>query len=457
MRTFVAFLLLAGPTFAQGIVAARAGLVTRTEGTLQVNGRDVSTGAFIGAGQTAEALGGHAEILLVPGAVVWMQTGSRVRLDDSSILNAAATLTAGSILIEVRETQWNRTVAIRNGGRTVRLTQLGLFRFDAEPQRVRVYSGELLWPEQNEKVSRGWELNAEGKQRFKDEPDPTEFHLWASLRSYLTEKAEGKTRSWKEKDPVGVWHEGFGVSYPAIEPRRRLSETWTINARLPEIMLPVSEPDAELPHLKYLTMQQAGLLYGSTATVLLGEPGIPDTVARPVLLGNRLLRNSGRAEVFLGLGLTACLDDDSAMRMVDTRPSAPVLRLERGAAMVEVRDDHSAPVRVQVGDSSTELRKAGVYEFDAAKNTLWVHGGESETAFQGRAARTKTGERRRLDATEGPEKFSAPGSTGFLEWCAGQSYSLYKAKVTFMSDWNEGKDGYVRHKTFEKRDRYGVR
>jgi hypothetical protein len=222
----------------------------------------------------------------------------------------------------------------------------------------------------------------------------------------------------------------------------------------PERFDGVSEPTLRTAvQLQYLLLQQAGLLFTSTDDVVLGESGIPSAVAQPLHLqrGQLLRLGDGYAEVFLGMGVVACLDVQSAIRMLDTRPSAPELALEAGSAMIELRDNKAARVRVRVGNSVTELQQQGVYEFDAGQRVLWVHAGRSETRFAGGLMAARDRESLRLESPGSRSSFGSPRDARLFEWCGNRSHDLNRAVGFTMTSWRTNQAWIEDHKVFGKR------
>jgi hypothetical protein len=417
--------------FAQSLVPARAGLLYWAEGSVIVDGVEAIRSRdayFIGEGKTAVAAGGHAEILLGPGATLWMQSGSSLRFDHASTSRTRIVLLFGSILIEVRDFMGTRPIELENGSQDLKIEATGLYRLDSEPRRIRVYSGKIPLTEKQE-LPAGWEMDAPGIRRFQDGPDPEEFHLWAAMRSYTLEREARKLVRWKHT-LGGVRHDGFAVTYPAVSNR-------------PD---PAVE-STEAIHLKYLAMQQAGLLYATSEAFNASSHWPPEHLGK-----DRLLRlGEGRADVVLAVGVSACIEAESAVRMMDTRPSAPELALEAGTAIIEVKEDDIGRVRIRVGDTVTELRKEGVYEFDAGQRMLWVHRGRSETSFQDAFVTAQKGQHVSLDSPAARGTFKAPRDERFFRWCGDRSFALFRSSAGFMTNWDTAGWGPPAHKVYGSR------
>jgi hypothetical protein len=145
--------------------------------------------------------------------------------------------------------------------------------------------------------------------------------------------------------------------------------------------------------------------------------------------------------------------------MLRTDPSAPVIRLEKGSAVIEVGSSKEAPLlRVEVGDSVTELLERGVYEFDVEQGSLWVHAGQSRILRKKLSLTLQDGETTSLTSAEGTSKFDPGRKNSLLEWSASQSFELFAARAPFMTNWKETSVSHqATHKVFGSRNDSRVR
>lgn len=419
---------------AQKMVTARAGMVYYAEGSLLVDGKTVRAGSrdqrpMIGDGQTVSTPRGHAEILLGPDAVLWTGTGAEIRVDDTSLETAALHLLKGSAVIEIRKRLTQNSVQLEFGGQAATLSRAGVYRFEASPATLRVWSGEveLVQGALTGKVARGYEAR-EGQVRSFDRSERDELHYWAAYRSFLLESEAGPTVQWQARGWTNRAHSGFNVEFPEM----------TGSARV-----------------KYLAGGEAGLVYNIEGNATLGGAATPASTRLPFWLGEeRFLRTeAGRAEIFLGVGVVARIDEHSQVRLVSARPSAPFLALEAGAASIEVTPSPEAPrLRVRVGQSITELLKPGVYQFDAAEGSLRVYGGEAATVFEEGTVRAKLAQQVSLREMAAAGKFDVRAQDALFHWAAERSFALYLSPAAFMTQWERpGRGSQVRHKQFGER------
>jgi hypothetical protein len=94
--------------------------------------------------------------------------------------------------------------------------------------------------------------------------------------------------------------------------------------------------------------------------------------------GQSLSTENGRAEVLLTPGIFLRVGDHSSVQMVSPGLADTIMNLEKGRAIVEVaaiRPENN--VRIGEDGSSTQLQKAGLYEFDADHGTIRVFDGKA--------------------------------------------------------------------------------
>jgi FecR-like protein len=94
--------------------------------------------------------------------------------------------------------------------------------------------------------------------------------------------------------------------------------------------------------------------------------------------GQTLRTGAGKAEVLLTPGVFFRLGDDGAATLVSPSLTNTEIALTKGQAMVEVDNLHKDNLlRVQQDGAITELRKTGLYEFDASNGAVRVFKGEA--------------------------------------------------------------------------------
>ena len=109
--------------------------------------------------------------------------------------------------------------------------------------------------------------------------------------------------------------------------------------------------------------------------------------------GQSLSTENGRAEILLAPGIFVRVDNHSSVRMVSPGLADTIMTLEKGRAMVEVaniRPENN--VRIGENNSSTQLLKPGLYDFDANRGSVRVFDGKAEVQGAGQRIELKSGQ-----------------------------------------------------------------
>jgi hypothetical protein len=113
-----------------------------------------------------------------------------------------------------------------------------------------------------------------------------------------------------------------------------------------------------------------------------------------LLAGQSVSTQAGKVEMLLTPGVFLRIDAQSSVQMISPGLANTVLLLEKGRAMVEVAEIHPENnLRMNVGATSTQMLRAGLYDFDADHGQILV--------FDGRAMVQAGG--RRIDVGRGSE------------------------------------------------------
>lgn len=174
--------------------------------------------------------------------------------------------------------------------------------------------------------------------------------------------------------------------------------------------------------IKYLGgMIFAGLLGVSPAFADTGHTALPGTVnyvEGNVDLGNQtlnsksvgsatlepgqsLLTNQGKAEMLLTPGVFVRLDDNSVVQLVSGDLTKTEVRVDRGAAMLEVDELHKDNnLMVADNGATTHIEKTGLYEFDADHAQVLVYKGEAQVEEGDQHAKVKGGHELTLTAAK---------------------------------------------------------
>jgi hypothetical protein len=178
--------------FAQNAISAKAGLVQVADGDVFVNNQavehHVAQFTDLKSKDVLTTGDGRAEVLLTPGAFLRMTDLSGVRMVSTRLSDVRMEMLKGEAVIEVAELLTDNSITMNVGTASFELRKGGIYRFDADPGRVRVYQGEAV-AAQGEKtviVKAGHEFAYNGSAWVLGHFDTKEtdaLYRWSSRRS----------------------------------------------------------------------------------------------------------------------------------------------------------------------------------------------------------------------------------------------------------------------------------
>ncbi len=232
-------LLAAGlPVSAKAANAAAPGAVNYIEGQVSLNGNELTSksigSAEVGRNQVIETGQGKAEILLTPGVLLRLGDHSAVRMVSPELIDTQVELTKGRALVEVTQLFKNNRIMVQDNGSATTLEKDGIYGFNADQPRVRVFDGKakVVSDDTSVELKKGKELNLNGPLKAEkfdrkavEKVDP--LYQWSNLRSeYLAEASANAAqvvvmnRGWYGPgwywDPYGSMYSflpGAGVLY----------------------------------------------------------------------------------------------------------------------------------------------------------------------------------------------------------------------------------------------------
>lgn len=138
--------LTATSAFAQYVVSAKSGTVNFTEGRVQLDGQPVelspSRYPIVKEGSVLATGEGRAEVLLTPGVTLRLGDRASFKMIASRLIDTRLDLLGGSAVVEADAIAKDTSVTIVVNGAAVSLPKAGIYRFDFDPARVRVFKGE---------------------------------------------------------------------------------------------------------------------------------------------------------------------------------------------------------------------------------------------------------------------------------------------------------------------------
>ncbi len=172
--------------------------------------------AELQTGQSLATENGKAEMLLTPGVYLRAGDNSSVRLISPSLIDTRVAVDQGEAMVEVDELHPENDIRVTQDGETTQLVKTGLYDFDADTTRFRVFDRQALVQEGDSKVPvksghqvpLNWRLAKQGEKFDKDEYEQSDLYRWSSLRSsYLAEANVDAARIYVGMD--GPWGPGW--------------------------------------------------------------------------------------------------------------------------------------------------------------------------------------------------------------------------------------------------------
>lgn len=133
------------PAIAQPVTSAKSGVVAYLEGKvfLENDRLEFSTTHFpqIKENGTLRTEDGRAEVLLTPGVVLRLGENSSLKMITNRLIDTRLELVTGSAVVEADAVEKDTAVTIVCKSGIAGLSKVGIYRFDAEPGRLRVFKG----------------------------------------------------------------------------------------------------------------------------------------------------------------------------------------------------------------------------------------------------------------------------------------------------------------------------
>jgi len=175
----------------QSVISAHSGMIHYVEGKVLLEGQPVEAkfGDFpeVKNDQVLETAEGRAEVLLTPGVFLRMAENSSFKMLSNKLSDTAFEVKSGSIMVEADEIRKDTAITIRYKDSTIALAKQGLYRVDADSDRLRVYDGEadVTYGIKTVQVHKGHQvvLDEALLATTFDTKDTDAFYRWVSRRS----------------------------------------------------------------------------------------------------------------------------------------------------------------------------------------------------------------------------------------------------------------------------------
>jgi hypothetical protein len=186
--------LLVFPASAQMVVSAKSGVLNLTDGQVFLNAQPVEATVThypdVKEGNTVRTEEGRAEILLTPGVVLRLGDHGSLKMIANRLIDTRLELLSGSAVVEADQIAKDTNVTIVVANAAVTLPKAGLYRFDTQPPRVKVFKGEatVAIGDQTTPVGAGRQAALGGEQAVVDKfdvDDTDALDRWSHRRGEL--------------------------------------------------------------------------------------------------------------------------------------------------------------------------------------------------------------------------------------------------------------------------------
>jgi hypothetical protein len=133
------------PASAQPIISAKSGVIASVEGKVLLDNAELQESVThfpeMKEGSVLRTEDGRVELMLPPGFMLRMGENGAVKMLANRLIDTRVDIEAGSAVVEVDQTKpdFNVAIALKDG--VVTLSKVGVYRFDAEPARLKVFHG----------------------------------------------------------------------------------------------------------------------------------------------------------------------------------------------------------------------------------------------------------------------------------------------------------------------------
>jgi hypothetical protein len=135
------------PALAQPVISAKSGVVSHVIGKVMVGDEVVKPSETkfteVKEGAVLRTEEGRAEVLLILGTMLRTGDHSSFKMLTNRLIDTRLDLLTGSHVLEVSEIQKDNSLTLMFKNATVVITKRGLYRFDVDQSRIKVFDGVL--------------------------------------------------------------------------------------------------------------------------------------------------------------------------------------------------------------------------------------------------------------------------------------------------------------------------
>jgi len=145
LSTIAILAIAAVSASAQPIISAKSGVIASVEGKVLVDNAEVQESVThfpeVKEGSVLKTEDGRAELMLPPGFMLRMGENGALKMISNRLIDTRVEIQAGSAVVEVDQTKPDCAVSIVLKDAVVTLSKAGVYRFDSEPARLKVFNG----------------------------------------------------------------------------------------------------------------------------------------------------------------------------------------------------------------------------------------------------------------------------------------------------------------------------
>jgi hypothetical protein len=233
LRTSAAVALMAfaaaPAVWGQAVVSAQSGMIHHFEGKVLLEGERVAPefGEFpmVADGQTLATENGRVEVLLAPGVFLRLDRGTSFRMISNKLSDTQLEILSGVALVEVTALEKENRLAVLMGDAWAVIGKKGLYEFNADAGRLRVYDGKarVTRGDESAELKKGREVvlapaAALAAAKFdRDIRKEDQLYAWSSNRAAVLAMANvslarsALTSGSRTAADMWVWYPAYGV------------------------------------------------------------------------------------------------------------------------------------------------------------------------------------------------------------------------------------------------------
>ena len=135
------------PALAQPVISAKSGVVSYVIGKVMVGDQEVKPSETklteVKENAVLRTEDGRAEVLLTLGTILRTGENSSFKMLTNRLIDTRVDLLSGTHIVEVAEIQKDNNLTLAVKDATVVITKRGLYRFDVDQSRIKVFDGVL--------------------------------------------------------------------------------------------------------------------------------------------------------------------------------------------------------------------------------------------------------------------------------------------------------------------------